>query len=107
MSQLIFRAWHNPATGRSLGSDDVMATFTGTPAQTLGEALMFFTERSRLHHERIVNGDLPDAPEVFVTLAKEYLAKPLEERNSYTIKQFDHGFKIWISDGPDVYELVN
>ncbi|MND75452.1 hypothetical protein D3C80_670700 [compost metagenome] len=107
MSRLIFRAWHNPETGTTFGKDDVLATFIGTPAQTLGQAVMFFNERAKTHHERIVSGDLPDAPEVIMTLAKEFLAKPLEERNSYTIKQFADGFKIWISDGPDVFELVN
>lgn len=107
MSRLIFRAWHNPQTGNTLGQDEVLATFIGTPAQTLGQAVMFFNDRSHAWNAKIVDGLVPNTPDIILENAKKYLATPLEERNEFTIKQFDDGFKLWISDGPDVYELVN
>lgn len=106
MSQLIFRAWYNEQTNTTFGHDDVIAAFDGTAAETLGLAINFFNERKRIHNERIVTGDIPDAPDVIVDLAKQYLATPLAERNTYTIIQTTNGFDIQPNDD-DRYSLIN
>lgn len=107
MSQLIFRAWHNPETGKSLGEDDILATFDGSPEATLGLAVAFFNDKREKQHRRIVNGEYPNTPQMMIDIAKKFLATPIGERCEYRVWQFEGGFKIAYSDGPDIYELVD
>lgn len=87
--------------------DELLATFIGTPAQTLGQALMHFTAEATARCKRIANGEVPDVPEVILENAKANLERPLSETNRYTVVQTEQGFAMWISDGPDRYVLVN
>lgn len=87
--------------------DELLATFIGTPAQTLGQALMHFTAEATARCKRLANGEIPDVPEVILENAKANLARPLSETNRYTVVQTEQGFAIWISDGPDRFLLVD
>lgn len=87
--------------------DELVATFIGTPAQTLGQALMHFTDEAIARCKRIASGEIPDVPEIILENAKANLARPLSETNRYTVVQTEQGFAIWISDGPDRWLLVD
>lgn len=87
--------------------DELLTTFIGTPAQTLGQAIMHFTADSKARCERLASGEIPDVPEIIAENAKANLSKPISESNRYTIVQLENSFMLWISDGPDRYVLVN
>lgn len=87
--------------------DELLATFIGTPAQTLGQALMHFTTETIERSRRLASGETPDVPEVILENAKSNLTRPLSEVNRYAVAQTEQGFAIWISDGPDRFLLVD
>lgn len=102
MSQLFFVPWtdKNP--------HELLASFVGTPQQTLGDAISHFETEEHERLKRIVSGDVPGVPAVILENAKKRLAMSPDELNCpYTVTRIADGYSIFISDGPDKYILVN
>lgn len=102
MSQLFYVPWtdKNP--------HELLASFVGTPRQTLGDAIAHFEaeELARLH--RITSGEIPCVPEVILENAKKRLAmSPVELACPYSVQRIDNGYSIFISDGADKYILID
>ncbi|MNB75771.1 hypothetical protein D3C75_224270 [compost metagenome] len=104
---LSFRRTEEPAEPGTVFGDQLLATFIGTPVQTLGQALNHFNDEALKRAKRIANGEVPNVPEVIFDNCVAYIDKPLEDKNRFTVSQTDSGFIIWISDGPDRYVLVD
>lgn len=101
MSRLIYKSYISDK------NDEVLATFEGTPEQTLGSALMYFNNENLERAERYVSGVVPDVPEVILEGSREYLKQSLAERGChFTVHETEEGFDIWNGDGPDKYILI-
>lgn len=111
MSRLFYisfrREHQETAEPGSVFGDTLLATFIGTPVQTLGQAMHYFNTQSLERNERVASGMYPQTPDVILEAAQKYLETPLADRNKFTVVQTDEGFMIWISDGPDRYVLVD
>lgn len=101
MARLIYKSYI------SNNNDKVMATFEGTPEQTLGSALMYFNNESLESAKRRVSGVIPGVPEVILENAKAMLSQSLPERGcQFTVHESEEGFIIWDGEGPDKYILI-
>lgn len=104
MAQLIYRS---PFTSVR---DVVKASWEGTASSCLGAAVDFFTNDTIDTWRRLVSGEIPDAPVVIVQNAQAALDRLSRADWSlkYTIAvNAAGGYSIWISDGPDRYDLVD
>lgn len=88
--------------------DSLVAEFSGTPIETLGQALNHFNVESLERAKRLSSGEIPGVPEVISEHAKKMLTMSLPERsNKFSILQTEEGFEIWPGEGPDMYYLVD
>lgn len=101
MSQLIYRSYIS-----SPAKDEVIAEFPGPAVATLGWALKHFSDDVISRAKRIVAGEIPHVPIAICNIAMELLKNP-DVSFPYTVKHSDKGFSIWISDGPDRYDLID
>lgn len=102
MSRLIYKSYISSIT------DSLITTFTGTPIQTLGQALNHFNVESLERAKRLSSGEIPGVPEVIAEHAKKMLTMSLPERsNKFSILQTEEGFEIWPGEGPDMYYLID
>lgn len=101
MSRLIYKSYISDK------NDEVMATFEGTPEQTLGSALMYFNNKSLESAKRRLSGEIPNVPEVILENARTMLTQSLPERGcQFTVRESEEGFIIWDGEGPDKYILI-
>jgi len=102
MSRLIYNSYV-----RDLG-DELIASFEGTPEQTLGSALMHFNKESLERAKRLTSGEIPAVPAVILEHAQKMLVMELPDRSSnFTVVETERGFDMWTGDGPDKYSLIN
>lgn len=97
MAQLIYRSPY------LTNADEVQIAWEGTPSQRLAASLDFFEQAAAESHKRILAN--PDAPEAVVNVILQAQAEG--KKGSYTVvPQADGSYSIWISDGPERYDLV-
>lgn len=102
MAQLIWR------TPYDTGKDEVQIAWEGKASECLAAALGFFVHSAIESNQRLAQMD--DAPEVIRENARAIVERAAKGEFSLpfsVIQRQDGSYSIWISDGPDRYDLID
>ena len=104
MAQLIYRSPF--ASVR----DCVKASWDGSASACLGAAIDYFTNDTIETWRRLTSGEIADVPEIIVQNAQAAIDR--HARGEWSLKYVvvvnaNGSYSIWISDGPDRYDLID